>query len=516
MLDKRPDMQHTNTKGYPIIFKLFFNTKYFCSLGIVLFTTAQTFAQQYNIKDFGAVNDTNRLSTAAINKAIETCSANGGGKVVVPPGNYKSGTLVLKNHVTLELQRGAVLYASTNPDDFPRQKQPIYRSQKDPGGWFALIYAEGAEDIGIVGEGKIDGQGAKQKSRPELLGGDRDGRPRNILLISCKNVTVKDITMMNAGIWNQHYLDCEDVMVDNIRVYNHSNKNNDGIDIDGCRRFVLSNSIIDSDDDGIVMKSTGPAGCEDIAINNCIISSFTNAIKCGTESTGGFKNITITNCVIKPSISKLKSVFGFGPSGITGISLEIVDGGIMDGVVINNISIAGTDCPIYVRLGNRGRKHREDAPVPTYGAMRNVQISNVVAHSAGNYSSSITGVPGSLIENISLTNILVVNKGGLKAGEYLPDPSAVKEDEKGYPEPTVWKNLPSYGFFIRHVKEISLSAISLKSKEADPRYPLIAVDVEYLKVRDFGVGNGDSRPLFLFKDVNRFSSDEKIKVKREK
>lgn len=509
-------MQNMNIRDYAASFKLFFNAKYSFSLWMLLIASGHAFAQQYNIKDFGAVNDTNRVSTVAINKAIETCSANGGGKVVIPSGNYKSGTIILKNHVTLELQRGAILYASTNHVDFPRQKQPIYRSQKDPGGWFALIYAEGAEDIGIMGEGKIDGQGAKQQSRPELLGGDRDGRPRNILLISCKNVTVKDVTMMNAGIWNQHYLNCEDVMVNNIRVFNHSNKNNDGIDIDGCRRFILSNSIIDSDDDGIVMKSTGAAGCEDIAISNCIISSFTNAIKCGTESTGGFKNITVTNCVIKPSISKLKSIFGFGPAGITGISLEIVDGGIMDGVIISGVTIAGTDCPIYVRLGNRARKHREDAAEPPRGTMRNIQISNVVAHSAGNYSSSITGVPGSMIENISLTNILLVNKGGIKFGEYLPNSSAVKEDEKGYPEPTVWKNLPSYGFFIRHVKEISLSAISLKSKEEEPRYPLVAIDVEYLKVRGMEVGNGDSRPLFLFKNVNKFSSNEKIKVKQEK
>lgn len=111
-------------------------------------------------------------------------------------------------------------------------------------------------------KGTIDGKGKGRKGRISGLGGDRNGRPRNILFISCKDVHVEGITMRNSALWNQHYLNCEDVTIDHIKVYNHSNGNNDGIDIDGCRRFILSNSIIDSDDDGIVLKSTGTAPCE--------------------------------------------------------------------------------------------------------------------------------------------------------------------------------------------------------------------------------------------------------------
>lgn len=169
------------------------------------------------------------------------------------------------------------------------------------------------------------------------MGGDRNGRPRNILFISCKDVHVEGITMRNSALWNQHYLNCEDVTIDHIKVYNHSNGNNDGIDIDGCRRFILSNSIIDSDDDGIVLKSTGTAPCENVIISNCIVSSFANAIKCGTESTGGFKNISISDCIVKPSRHSGERILKSTPSGITAISLEIVDGGIMDGVTINNV-----------------------------------------------------------------------------------------------------------------------------------------------------------------------------------
>ncbi len=341
---------------------------------------------------------------------------------------------------------GAVLQASARPEDFPAQPQPAYRSQKDPGGWHALIYANEATNIAITGPGTIDGNGAKHPGNPKnKLGSDMDGRPRNVLFISCRNVKVEQVSMLNAAIWNQHYLDCEDVVVDRVNVYNHANRNNDGIDIDGCRRFLLSNSVFDTDDDAIVLKSTGAAPCEDVVITNCIVSSFCNAIKAGTESTGGFRNISVSNCVIKPSRNEHPPIYGTR-RGIAGLSLEIADGGRMEGVSISNITISGTDCPLFVRLGNRARKHTAAAENPPVGTMKNIVISNVTAYGTGNYCSSITAIPGHYVENVSLANIQFFNRGGLQPGGYLPGFEAVKEDEKGYPQPTVWKELPSPAF----------------------------------------------------------------------
>ncbi len=468
-------------------------------------------AQTFNIMDYGAVKDTNKLSTVAINKAVEACYKAGGGQVLIPPGNYRSGTIVLKNNVALYLERGAVLYASTDHKDFPRMPQPAYRSQKDPGGWFALIYAEGASNIGIGGKGTIDGLGARQMPRPELLGGDRDGRPRNILFISCKKISVTGVTMRNAGIWNQHYLDCEDVTINDIQVYNHSNRNNDAIDIDGCRRLVLSNSILDSDDDCITLKSTGTAACEDIVIKGCIASSFCNAIKCGTESTGGFKNISIADCIVRPSVNNEPPHYGVR-NGMTGISLEIVDGGVMDGVNVNNILIEGTECPIFVRLANRGRRHTETAPEPLQGKMRNIQLSNIQAYNTGNFASSVTGIPGAMIENISLHNIQVMNKGNVRPGEYLASTDKVKEDEKGYPQPTVWKNLPCSGFFIRHVKNITLSDINLSSAAPDPRIPLAGVDIGRLDIHGFRTDKVDANALYQLEGVKEYHIEEKERI----
>lgn len=471
-------------------------------------------AQDFNIVDFGAKKDTSITSTNAINKAIDACFNKGGGKVVIPSGNFKSGTIVLKSNVELYLETGATLFASTDQKDFPRQKQPVYHSLKDKGGWFALIYAESATNIAIRGNGTINGQGAKQLPHPDLFGSDLDGRPRNILFISCQGVNVEGIKMFNSGIWNQHYLDCEDVKVNNITVYNHSNRNNDGIDIDGCRRFLLSNSIFDTDDDGICLKSTGKASCKDVIITNCIVSSYCNAIKCGTESTDGFENIIISNCMVTLSKSKTQPIFNSPNHGITGISLEIVDGGVMNNINVNNINIEGTDCPIYVRLANRARKHIPEAPEPKFGVMKNIQISNVSAYNTGNLSSSITGVPGAKIESISLKNIKLINTGGLKSGEYISNIDSIPEDEKGYPQPNIWGNLPSYGLFIRHVKNIELSDIVLSSNNSEERYPVIAVDVGKLTLRELQTDLSSGKKNVLVKEVSDIITDNNIKIEK--
>lgn len=441
----------------------------------------------YNILNYGA--DTLNVCTQAINNAIESAYRNGGGKVIIPAGRFRSGTIFLKDNIEIHLSGGAILEASDDYSDFPLIPSTTYRSLKDAGGWSALIYAEKANHISITGK-----------------------------------------------IWNQHYLDCEDVTVTDIRVFNHANGNNDGIDIDGCRRFILSDSVIDSDDDGIVLKSTGIAPCEDIVITNCIVSSFANAIKCGTESTGGFRNILISDCIVKPSRSEGERVIKSTPTGITAISLEVVDGGVMEGVTVNNILIEGTECPLYIRLANRGRKHISSAPIPPIGVMRNIQISNITAYGTGNFCSSITGIPERKIENIYLNNIRFVNKGGLAKGNFLtkelvegvrhdmaksmyPDKywasfKDIIEDEKGYPQPTVWRNLPSYGLFIRNVETLELSNGTFTSEKPEPRNPIIAVNVDKLYLHQINAGQNSSSEVLLHK-VPDIDADPSLKVRIE-
>lgn len=452
--------------------------------------------RDFLITRFGARQDVNYNNSDAINRAIVQCHRYGGGRVIIPPGVFRSGTIFIKSNVELHLESGSTLLASNEMIDFPVQPKSKYRSQKDTYGWRALIYAEESNNIAITGKGTIDGNGTQQKPDLNLPAGDKDGRPRNILFISCNNVRIEGISLQHSGSWNQHYLNCEDVIVDKVKVYNHSNRNNDAIDIDGCRRFILSNSILDSDDDGITLKSTGLAPTEDVAIINCIISSFCNAIKAGTESTGGFRNISISNCVITPSRNKNAPIYGL-PKGITGISLEITDGGVMEGVMISNVIIEGTACPLYLRLGNRGRRYIPEAPAPVIGQMRNISINNITSYNSGNYCSSITAIPGSYIENVMLSNIQFHSEGNPQKEGFIKNEDSVKEDEKGYPEPTVWGNLPSSGLFIRHAKNLQIEGLILEFKHNDPRIPIIAVDVEGLQITRISAIRGSESDVFL-------------------
>lgn len=454
----------------------------------------------YNIKDFGAVGNGETICTIAINSAIEKCSGNGGGMVVIPAGKFKSGTILMKSNVELHLEMGSTLLASTNPEDFPVQPQPGYRYYRDgPGRMGGLIYAEGISNIAITGFGMIDGNGSIQKVRRH-----------NILLISCKQVRIEGIRMFHAGTWNQHYLNCEDVVIDRIQVYNHANHNNDAMDIDGCRRVVLSNSIFDSTDDGIVLKSTGKSLTEDVVITNCIISTYTNAIKCGTESTGGFRNISISNCVIRPSRCKTVTWRKYN-IGDSGISLIITDGGVMEGVSISNITIEGTLAPIFIRLANRARPHPENAPEPPVGKIRNITISNITAYNTDNFTSSITAIPGHYIENVTIDNIQLFNQGGVTSGQYLATHQDVSENEKGYSEPNVWGNLPSSVFFIRHVKGLSINNLTFGSKQDDPRIPIVAVDVERIRIGKSIFSGPTLPPFFILLDrVKEFDVEKPL------
>ena len=451
----------------------------------------------YNVVEFGAKGDGETLNTHAIQMAINACSKNGGGTVHFPPGTYLSGTIYLKDYVRLNLSSGAVLLGSDKVEDFPLNKCD-FPSYSDKYVGRALIWGEGLKGIGITGKGIIDGQGATYRDNlPDESGWDiikavyddttryrpqarYINRPYIIRLISCHEVLVEGITLRNSPMWMQHYLNCDFVRIQNVTVYNHGSYNNDMIDIDCCRNVVISSCFGDTDDDGITIKSTGGLPTENVTISNCVISSFCNAIKMGTESNGGFKNITITNCVVRPS-SEPDLIYG-RREGLAGIALEIVDGGVLDGITISNIAISGTTAPIFMRLGNRARKYRPNIATPQAGTFRNVFISNIVASDAGSTGCSITGIPGHMIENVTLSNIKINFMG---EGPKQPVIKDVPEHEEKYPESTMFGILPAYGFFCRHVDGLTFRDIDIKYNEPEYRPALICDDVHNLKLFNF-------------------------------
>ena len=182
--------------------------------------------------------DGQTLCTEPIQKAIDACAVAGGGTVWMSAGTYRSGTLFMKSDVTLHLTPGSTLLGSTNLADYP-PTTPAIQSRVNLYCSRSLIYAENLDRIAIEGAGTLDGSGAAFFKKKPVTYLDR---PFLLRVINCRDVRVENVRMQNSGCWNQHYLACEGVLVRGIHVWNYVNDNNDGIDIDGCRDVIVTQS----------------------------------------------------------------------------------------------------------------------------------------------------------------------------------------------------------------------------------------------------------------------------------
>ena len=432
-------------------------------------------AAVYNILDYGAVSDTTRLSTSALQRAIDECSASGGGSVLVPAGSYKTGSIILRSHVTLNLENGATLYGSTDIKDYT-PVSTSYVSLRTNTPTVQLIYADSVSHVAITGQGVIDGRG---KAFPKLSWNDEGiTRPHLLRFVQSSDISLSGVTLRNSGCWMQHYLACDRVKIDGITVINRNNYNNDALDLDGCHNVTVSNMIADSDDDAITLKSTSPRLCEDITISNCVVSSHCNAIKLGTETNGGFRNINIRGIVVKPSADQSSQYFGYhGGIGHSAISLEIVDGGIMRNVNVSDITIRGTESPIFIRLADRARAYSPDHPVEGVGSISGVVLHDIIIDEAGPSGSSITGLEGHPVTDIVLHDITINHAGGQGV-------TAAPADEKRaeYPESTMWGILPAQGFWLNHTKGVTLRNIKVNALAPDARPVILATDSEQLVI----------------------------------
>lgn len=426
-------------------------------------------AAVHDITAYGAVADTTRLSTAAIQRAIDACNAAGGGEVLVPAGDWKTGSIFLKSNVTLRLENGATLYGSTDIKDYIPVKTN-YVSLRTHTPTIQLIYADKARSVAITGQGTIDGRGA---AFPKLTWDDEGiTRPHLLRFIQCSDITVSGITLRNSGCWMQHYLACDRLKIQGITVYNRNNYNNDALDLDGCHDVVVSDMIADSDDDAITLKSTSPRLCEDITISNCTVSSHCNGIKLGTETNGGFRNIIIRGVTVKPSADQSTQFFGYdGGIGHSAISLEIVDGGTMTNVDIADITIRRTQCPIFIRLANRARAYSPDVPVENIGSISGIRLHDILIDDAGPGGSSITGLAGHPVRDVELCDITIRHAGG------QPEtPAPTDEKVADYPESTMWGILPAQGFWLNHTDGVRISNLRVIPATPDARPAILATD----------------------------------------
>lgn len=445
------------------------------ALGWVCLITAYTgTAQTYNITDFGAKGDGRTVNTGAIQKAIDKATQQGG-TVLVPAGNFITGTIQLKSNVTLYLNRNAILHGVATPSAYPSMPITYPFVANSAQTTHSLIYASRAENIAITGEGTINGNGGDAVFVSELEG--KVMRPFVLLIESCRNVTVSGLTLLNSAMWMQRYIGCDFLKLHNLTVFNHVNFNNDGMDIDDCHNVIISDCVIDSDDDALCFKSEGARGVKHVVVTNCILSTHASAFKMGTGSVGGFEAIQFSNSVIRQSLAtNLMHPFK-QKSGLTGIDLASTDGGVLRDVNISNISIDSLENPIFMKLGNRMSRK----PGGKSGVYESVHFSQITIKNAGPVSSAITGYPGAYIRDISFRDIFIEHRGG---GSAKDTTLIVAENSNQYPGCRMFKSkLPATGFYARHVKNIQFNNIQVKLAATDMRPAIVCDDVEDLEVQ---------------------------------
>ena len=448
-------------------------------------------ASSYNVRDYGAKGDGKTLDHIAINQVIEKACNNGGGQVVLPAGTYLCGSIRLKSNVELHLMAGAKILAA-NPKNFPSfggTEGGLYDESEVFGGpeyqdgghtYFhnSLIWAEGQQNVSITGCGMIDGEGLTKQDTEKagnVQGGSIGTGDKAIALRRCRNVTIRDITIFRGGHFAIIVTGCDIGTIDNVTI----DTNRDGIDIDCCKYFTVSNTKVNTpNDDAIVLKSSyalkKPVFCEHILITNCIVTGYKlgtfldgtyvpekvnwvcGRIKLGTESNGGYRNITISNCTCMWS---------------SGLAFEEVDQGRMENIVVDNISMSHVHhYPIYITTGcrNRGPKERTDI-----SSARDIYINNVIADDCDSLAGIIiTGMAGTPIRNVSLSNVRIQYRGG---GQKVTTP--YREQGTNYPEPRWAGPTPAYGLFARHVDGLQLRNVKFELMCPDERPDIILEDV---------------------------------------
>lgn len=462
-------------------------------------------AQDYNIEKYGAVDDGITLNTTFIQAAINAAFNKGGGRVVIPSGKFLSGTIRMKNGVELHLNEGAILLGSTIWKHYEKNR------------WYALILAENIENISITGKGIIDGQGrelAKDVRKMvedgvlvDKLSHDRPDekyRPQLVEFTNCNNVLIKGITMKNASCWVQTYRNCTNLIIDSLTVRSTAFWNNDGIDVVDCKNVKIINCDVDAADDGICLKSSDSSSlCQNVEIRSCKIRSSATAVKFGTPSFGGFKGISISNIYVYDTYR-------------TAIALEVVDGGIVEDINIRNVIAKNVGGAIFLRIGQR----KQNVPP---GTIKNVTIKDMevtvplTKPDAGYemdgplrkfkhnpFPSSIVGLPGADIENIVLENIIINFGGGGKTSNAyvsLDSLATIPEVPQDYPEFSMFGELPTWGMYIRHAKNIKMNNIQFNLKQADYRPLLVFDDVKKIELNNVSSKSALANPAVIFKNV---------------
>lgn len=434
------------------------------------------------VRDFGArPNDVIINNATYINNAIESCSNNGGGIVVVDGGAFTSGTIYIKSNVVLYIAKDSSIVATHNTDDYIEN---------------ALIYADNCENVGIVGPGKICGEGnffslapylppktepftktldvwdLRQEYRKRIRFSHKSKYGYLLYFKNCNKVKLYNLILENSAMWTVNVNSSNNVSVSNVVINNNRHiANTDGIDICGSSNVVIKNCFISTADDGIVLKNnmsiatsgddglkiknnldvSCKKGMSNIYVHDCEIVSCTNAFKIGTETSLDISDVTVEDCKFY-----LTDIY---PAGVSGISIESCDGAKVNNVNISNIEMESVACPLFIRLCNRNGDNKPD--LDGRGEITNISIKNIIAKNI-EIPVMIMGIPNQKICDISLKNFDLKYANGK---DYFDYRFKIPEQEKEYPECNRFRNINAYGVFVRHAKNIALENINVKPRD---------------------------------------------------
>src|SRR5574344_949055 len=418
--------------------------------------TSKSEGNIYNIMDYGASGDGKSDDASAIQKAIDKCSENGGGIVLVPAGHtFLCGPIHLASFVNLQLEPNSRLLA--NPDE-KIYKESAFKENEGEG--MMWISGKDLKNISITGRGEIDGNGVafmgKELSDSYELKPitDFDPRPHVITLINCQNITVKDVTLKQGAYWTLHLIGCYDANIDGINILNNLKiRNGDGIDVDHSKKVRISNCFIESGDDCICLKNRreyqdlGP--CENILVTNCTMTSRSCAIKIGSENMDRISHVVVNNCIIRDSNR--------------GIGIQNRDEGTVENIIFSNIEVAchlfsnvwwGKAEPIYVTAYTRKAGDHKDAGWRFPKGMADYEVGTVTDISFNNIKcESENGVFLSAeskdkIQNIYFdeVDLMICKRTNYEGGIYDKRPSKGDDFVKG----------KTYGFYLDNASNVNI------------------------------------------------------------
>lgn len=446
--------------------------------------------QDWNVTEHNIVGDGQTLNTVPLQSLINRVSAKGGGRLIFPIGNYLCGSLQLKSGIELYLEEGAVLLGSTNPYHYANEKGKLEE---------AFLVASEATGIRITGAGTVDGQGLGLALTIDSLHHTGEwidstynyrrmrpgNRPKLCCFTHCNDVRFEGVTFRNSAGWGLSFHESSHISIHNVTVSNRAYWNNDGIDLTDCSDVHIWECDVDAADDGICLKSENKhADNRNISINDCTVISSASAIKFGTSSWGNFRDVTISRIQVKDTFR-------------SAIAIESVDGGNIENIQIFDIFATNTGNALFIRLGHRNGDKA--------GSVKNVTVKNLwcevpfgrpdiaydlrgpeVNYFHNPFPCVISGIPEAMIQEVLLEDIEVVFPGRASKGmAYIPISrlQAVPEKTDEYPEFTMFGELPSWGFYTRHVEGLQMKNIRLILKEDDHRPSLVFDNVKQASVR---------------------------------